>query len=288
MNYYKDFNFKEAGKLIKLALKEDIGKGDVTSDLLISMDSKSKAEILIKEEGIIAGLEIFRLVFKTIDKNIKVVFLKKDGDRVKRNEVIGIVAGNTRRLLSGERVALNLLQRMSGIATFTDIITKRLNNGSIKIIDTRKTTPNLRIFEKLAVKIGGGANHRIGLYDMILIKDNHIEANDGIENTLKILKKKRSNIKIKTEIEVKDLKELAAVVTGGMQLIDRVMLDNFKVSDLRKAIKMNGGLFELEVSGGINESNISQYSKIRGIDFISIGSLTHSVNSMDISLNFIT
>lgn len=288
MNYYKDFNFKEAGKLIKLALKEDIGKGDVTSDLLISKKSGSEAELLVKEEGIIAGLEIFSLVFKIIDKNIKVVFLKKDGDRVKKNEVIGIMSGNTRRLLSGERVALNLLQRMSGIATFADNIIKRLNSRNIKIIDTRKTTPNLRIFEKLAVKIGGGANHRIGLYDMILIKDNHIEANGGIENTLKILKKKKRSIKIKTEIEVKDLNELAEVVTGGKQLIDRVMLDNFKVTDLNKAIKMNGGLFELEVSGGINESNISQYSKIRGIDFISIGSLTHSVNSMDISLNFIT
>ncbi|MBK8552416.1 MAG: carboxylating nicotinate-nucleotide diphosphorylase [Ignavibacteria bacterium] len=288
MNYYKDFNFKEAGKLIKLALKEDIGKGDVTSDLLISKDSGSKAELLVKEKGIISGLEIFRLVFKIIDKNIKVVFSKKDGDRVRKNEVIGVVSGNTRKLLSGERVALNLLQRMCGIATYTDHITKKLNSNSIKIIDTRKTTPNLRIFEKLAVKTGGGANHRIGLYDMILIKDNHIEANGGIENTLKILKKKKSTIKIKTEIEVKDIKELAAVVTGGKQLIDRVMLDNFELSDLKKAIKVNNGLFELEVSGGVNERNIKQYSKISGIDFISIGSLTHSVNSMDISLNFIT
>ncbi len=288
MNYYSNFYFDDAWKLIELALEEDIGKGDITSDLLISKNSESKAELLVKEDGIIAGLEIFRLVFRIIDRKIKTRFSKRDGDKVKSGEVIGIISGKTKDLLAGERVGLNLIQRMSGIATFTDFLIKKLNNPDIRITDTRKTTPNLRIFEKLAVRIGGGENHRFGLYDMVLIKDNHIEANGGIRNTLLILKKKRKRITEKIEIEVKNLKELAVVISEGKGLIDRVMLDNFTLKNVKEAIKLNRGLYELEVSGGVNESNINLYSKIKGVDYISIGSLTHSVNSLDISLNFIT
>lgn len=288
MNYYKDFNFSESDKLIKAALKEDSGKGDITSGMLIPANSVSKAELLVKENGIIAGLEIFRSVFRITDRKTIVKFNKKDGDRVNKGEVIGTVEGNTRKLLLSERVSLNLLQRMSGIATFTDYMTGKLNNKDIKLIDTRKTTPNLRIFEKLAVRIGGGANHRSGLYDMILIKDNHIEANGGIANTLLILSKKKKSIGLKVEIEVKNLNEFCEVLNKGKNLVDRVMLDNFSIKEVKKAIKVNAGMFELEVSGGIDSESIGKYRNIKGIDYISSGALTHSVKSLDISFNFIT
>ncbi len=288
MNYYRNFDFKEAGKLIESALKEDLGKGDITSNLLIPENSKSKAELLIKQDGIIAGIEIFKLVFKIIDKDVSIKFRVKDGERVSEGQVIGILSGNTRNLLLGERTSLNLLQRMSGIATLTNQLIKKLNNKNIKITDTRKTTPNLRMFEKLAVKAGGGENHRSGLNDMVLVKDNHIEANGGLSGTLKILKQKRSRVKEKIEIEVRNLTEMKEVISNGKNIIDRVMLDNFAIPEIKKAVDLNKGMFEIEVSGGINQKNIYKYSKLKGIDFISIGYLTHSVSSLDISLNFFT
>ena len=280
--------YTEAIKLIKLALTEDVGKGDVTSELLIPKKLESKAEVLIKEAGVIAGIEIFNMVFAIIDKSIKTGFVKKDGAFVKKGEVIGYVKGNTRNILKGERVALNLLQRMSGIATQTSNTTKKLNNKCIQIIDTRKTTPNMRVFEKMAVVAGGGANHRYGLYDMILIKDNHIEANNNISNTLDVLKKNKSRINKKVEIEVKNIPELKIVLSKGKGLVDRIMLDNFKISEVKKAVHLNNGIFELEISGGVHENNINKYENIKGIHYISIGAITHSVNSLDIALNFIT
>ncbi len=288
MNLYRHFNFKESDRLIKAALKEDIENGDITSKLLIPVDSVSKAELLVKEDGIIAGLKIFSSVFNLTDKKTKVEFYVKDGMKVRKGNVIGCVRGNTRKLLLSERVALNLLQRMSGIATFTDFMNRKLNNDDIKLTDTRKTTPNLRIFEKLAVMTGGGINHRHGLYDMILIKDNHIEANGGIGNTLDILMKNKGRINVKVEIEVKNINEFSQVLSKGKKIVDRVMLDNFRIKDVSKAIELNNKVFELEVSGGIDQNNIHLYSRIKGIDYISIGALTHSVNSMDISFNFIT
>lgn len=288
MNHYKNFNFKEAEKLISLAIKEDLGKGDVTSDLLIPENHKSKAELLLKENGIIAGLEIFKQVFKIIDNKIDVEFFVSEGESVKKGDLLGIVKGNTRKLLLGERTGLNILQRMSGIATQTDILTKKLNNPSIKIIDTRKTTPNFRLFEKLAVKIGGGENHRIGLYDMILIKDNHIEANGGIAKTIKLLIENKKKLKCKTEIEVKNIMEFKIVLLEGKEVVDRVMLDNFSLNKIKEATDLNKGYFEIELSGGISLNNISSYSKLKGVNFISSGALTHSVNSLDISFNFIT
>lgn len=288
MNYYKNFNFREAERFIRDAIKEDLGKGDVTSRLLIPADSVSKAEILIKENGIISGLRIFKLVFEIIDKKISVKFLKKDGDKVRKGEVVGYVSGNTANMLLGERLALNIVQRMSGIATQISRLTEKLGNPAIKIIDTRKTTPNFRMFEKLAVKTGGGENHRIGLFDMILVKDNHIEANGGIANTLKILKKKKKSIKCKVEIEVKNIDEFKIVTAEGKGIIDRIMLDNFKLSDVEKAVKLNRNKLDIELSGGINEGNISKYRNIKGVRYISSGAVTHSVNSLDISFNFIT
>ncbi|HMQ68536.1 MAG TPA: carboxylating nicotinate-nucleotide diphosphorylase [Ignavibacteria bacterium] len=281
-------DYKQAVKLIKSALAEDIGKGDITSELLIPVKSESNAEVLVKESGIISGIEIFNLVFAIIDKKIKTGFVKKDGASVKKGEVIGYVKGNTRNLLKGERVALNLLQKMSGIATQTANLTKKLNNKSIQIIDTRKTTPNMRIFEKMAVVSGGGANHRMGLYDMILIKDNHIEANKNISNLLDVLKMNKSRIRKKVELEVKDLAEFKIVLDKGKGLVNRIMLDNFKIDDVKKAAALNKGLFELEISGGVDKSNIQNYKNIKGVRYISVGAITHSVDSLDIALNFIT
>lgn len=291
MKFYTEKDLKLCTTLIKQALKEDIGSGDKTSELLIDKNNISEAKILVKHDGVIAGLEMFKLVFKIIDKNIKIKFISSEGDRVKKNEIIGTIKGSTVNVLKGERVALNILQRMSGISTQVNSLRIKLKNNSVKLIDTRKTTPNFRIFEKLAVKIGGGENHRTGLYDMILIKDNHIEAAGGIENVFQILEKKcKKNLKsreLKKEIEVKSLFELMIVCTLGKGIIDRVMLDNFEIKDLKKAITIVKGMFEIEVSGGINSDNINKYSGIKGIDFISIGALTHSVRSLDISLDFL-
>lgn len=286
MNYYNNFDFTEARRLIKMALKEDIGAGDITTDNLIPAKNISAAGILLKEDGIISGLKIFKLVFDSLDKKTKIKFFVKDGDKLKKGTLIGEIKGSTRTLLKGERTALNILQRMSGISTLTNDFIKRLNNPQIKILDTRKTTPNFRLFEKLAVKIGGGTNHRTGLYDMMLIKDNHIEANDGIENTLVLFASVKKNFK--AEIEVKNLFELMIVCTLGKGMVDIIMLDNFKIEDIKEAIKIVKRQFKIEISGGINLENISKYSKIKGIDFISTGAITHSVKSLDISLDFVS
>lgn len=288
MDYYKYFNFWKAEKIIKQAIREDVGTGDVTSDLFIKSDSISTAELLLKEDGIIAGLEVFKFVFKIIDYRIKIKALKTEGTFLKKGTILAKLEGNTRSLLKGERIALNILQRMSGIATSVYEMKKRLNNDSIKILDTRKTTPNFRLFEKLAVKIGGGANHRIGLYDMILIKDNHIEANGGIENVLDKIKKIRKKTELKIEIEVKNLDELNIVLDKGRRLVDIILLDNFSLNDIKKATQLNKNWFKFEISGSVNTKNISKYKNVKGVDYISSGSITHSVKSLDIALNFIT
>jgi nicotinate-nucleotide pyrophosphorylase (carboxylating) len=290
-NYYRNFDFKLADKLIGYALKEDIGKGDITSELLIPGESKSKAEILIKENGVIAGLGIFKRVLKLIDKDIKIKLKLDDGTLVKKGDIAGYVTGRTVSILKGERVALNLLQHMSGIASKTRKFIDLLNNKEIKIIDTRKTTPNLRMFEKLAVLTGGGENHRFGLYDMVLIKDNHIYANGGIRNTIGVLKRNKKRTRragIKIEIEVQNLDELRVILMEGKGVCDIIMLDNFSITNVKKAVKLIDNNFKIEISGGVNERNISSYRKIKGVDYISVGALTHSVKSLDISLDFIS
>lgn len=287
-NFYKGFDFKSADNLIRLAVNEDAGAGDVTSSNLIPKGSRSIAEVLVKEKCTVAGLEIFKRVYKLIDRGVNVKFFIAEGMKINGRQVIGEVMGNTRSMLLGERTALNLLQRMSGIATLTDEFVQKLGNSNIKVIDTRKTTPNMRVFEKLAVRIGGGANHRMGLYDMMLIKDNHIEAAGSVSETLTHLKRIRKKLKVPVEIEVKNLSELSEVAELGGGLVDRVMLDNFPVSDIPEAVRICGGRFEIEVSGGVNLKNISRYRKVRGIDFISVGALTHSAKAVDISLDFIT
>ena len=287
-NLYEYFNWKIADRIILKALKEDVGNGDVTSELLIPEKGNSKAEVLLKEDSVIAGLLIFRRVFEIIDKKIIISLKSHDGVFYKKSKILALMSGNTRNMLKGERVALNILQRLSGIANATYMMKKKLNNKYIKLIDTRKTTPNFRIFEKLAVKAGGGDNHRMGLYDMILIKDNHINANGGIEKTLLKLKKKMNRRKLIAEIEVKSLKEVKIVQRLGKGLIDIIMLDNFEISEIRKAVAMNKSKFLIEISGGISAGNIGKFSGLRGVDLISSGSLTHSVKSTDIALNFIT
>lgn len=284
MNYYKNFDWNEACRLIKMALKEDIGSGDITTDNLIPAKNISSAKILLKEDGIISGLKIFKSVFDSLDKNVKVKFFVKEGVRLKKGTLIGELTGRTRILLKGERTALNILQRMSGISTLTDEFIKRLNNPKIKILDTRKTTPNFRVFEKFAVKIGGGTNHRTGLYDMMLIKDNHIEANGGIEKTLERIVSVKKSFKI--EIEVKSLFELMVVCSLGQGIVDIIMLDNFNIDEVKEAVKIADKKFKIEISGGINLDSISKYSRIKGVDYISAGALTHSVKSLDISLDF--
>ncbi|MCB0722304.1 MAG: carboxylating nicotinate-nucleotide diphosphorylase [Ignavibacteriae bacterium] len=281
-----NFDFKQARKLIKLALKEDIGSGDVTSDNFISKDSVSKADILVKENGVIAGLKIFQMVFNEVDPKVKVRFRVKDGAKVRKGQIIGEVSGKSRSILKAERVGLNLLQRMSGIATQAMRAKEALGDDRIRVVDTRKTTPNLRLLEKLAVRMGGGANHREGLYDMILIKDNHIEASGGLEKTIEKIKKIRKKTELKIEVEVKNLREFKLLTENAKGLVDRVMLDNFSIADVRKAIRGNNAGFEIEISGGVNLKNINKYKGIRGIGLISMGSLTHSVKSMDIALDF--
>jgi nicotinate-nucleotide pyrophosphorylase (carboxylating) len=285
-NYYRYINWTNVDKIIKNAILEDAGNGDVTSELLIDKKEKSSADLLLKEKSVIAGLRIYKRVFELIDPEIKIKLFAHDGALYNKDKILARLKGSTRNILLGERVSLNILQRMSGIANEVSYFVKRLNKSGIKLLDTRKTTPNIRLLEKLAVKIGGGINHRFGLYDMILIKDNHIEANGTIYDTLKLLVKKRRNIKCKVEIEVKNLNELLIVLKFGKGLVDIVMLDNFLVPDIKKAIKLNNKVFKLEISGGINRMNISRYENLKGLDFISSGSVTHSVKSTDISLNF--
>lgn len=286
--FYRNFDFKTAEKLIKQAIKEDVGSGDITSELLIPKDKKSSANLLMKDPGVVAGIEIFKLVHKIVDPKTAVKTACPEGQIIRKCSRIAIIKGNSRSILKAERLSLNIIQRMSGIATAVYAMKRRLNNNSVKIVDTRKTIPNFRLFEKLAVKIGGGDNHRFGLYDMILIKDNHIEANGGIANTLIKLKKVLKSRNIKVEIEVKNLDEFCIVQDLGKGIVDFVMLDNFSINEIESATNLNKKRFKLEVSGGINSKNIGELSGIKGIDVISVGALTHSVKSMDLSLDFIS
>lgn len=270
-------------QLIDLAIREDVGDGDHTSLACIPLNANGKAHLLIKEDGIIAGIELAKLIFNKIDDSLIFTPLLKDGDKIKIDDVAFYVEGNSQSILKAERLVLNFMQRMSGIATKTHHYTQLLQGLSTKILDTRKTTPGNRIIEKWAVQLGGGVNHRMGLYDMIMIKDNHIDYAGGIENAINkvvdylIIKDKT----LKIEIEARDLKELNEILKAGK--VHRIMLDNFSFEDLRTAIKLIDGKYETEASGGINEKTIRTYAEC-GVDFISVGALTHQINSLDLSL----
>lgn len=269
-------------RLIELAFAEDIGDGDHTTLCCIPEDATGSSHLLIKEDGILAGVEVAKNVFAAFDPTLKVEVRIPDGSPVKVGDIAMVVTGKTRSLLQTERLMLNIMQRMSGIATMTRQYVERIKGTHTRILDTRKTTPGLRMLEKQAVKIGGGTNHRIGLFDMILLKDNHIDFAGGIENAIdrchRYLKDKKLDLKI--EIEVRDFGELQRVLDKGG--VDRVMLDNFSVPDTRKAVKLIAGRVETESSGGITFDTIRDYAE-QGVDFISVGALTHSVKGLDMS-----
>ena len=268
--------------LIELAIREDIGDGDHTSLCCIPADERGRMRLLCKQEGIIAGIEIARLVLERLDPTVEFDQRIADGTRVRPGDVAFYVAGSLRSLLQAERILLNIMQRMSGIATMTHKYVEKLEGTHTRVLDTRKTTPGMRMLEKQAVKIGGGCNHRIGLFDMILLKDNHVDFAGGIENAIdrchKYLKEKGLDLKV--EIEVRNFDELSRVLSHGG--VDRIMLDNFTVEDTKKAVDMIGGKYETESSGGITFDTIRQYAEC-GVDFVSVGALTHSVKGLDMS-----
>ena len=273
-------NYQE---LISQAIKEDIADGDHTTLACIPSSAKGKAKLLVKEEGILAGLSIAREVFHQIDPDLKINEFMRDGDEIKVGDIAFEISGNSASILSGERLALNYMQRMSGIATHSKRLTKLVAHTKCKILDSRKTTPNNRIFEKMAVEIGGAYNHRFGLYDMMMIKDNHIDYAGGIAQAIDKCKSylKEKNLELKIEIEARDLQELDEILSS--QQVDRIMLDNFNYKDLRKAVELIGDYSETEASGGITEETIADYAAC-GVDYISVGALTHQINSLDLSL----
>ena len=269
-------------RLIDLAFAEDIGDGDHTTLCCIPEDAMGKSHLLIKEDGILAGVEVAKRVFAKFDSTMQVEVLINDGTPVKKGDIAMVVTAKVRSLLQTERLMLNIMQRMSGIATMTNKYVERLKGTKTHVLDTRKTTPGLRMLEKQAVKIGGGMNHRIGLFDMILLKDNHVDFCGGITNAIarchEYLKEKGLDLKI--EIEVRNFDELAEAMNCGG--INRIMLDNFSVADTKKAVDIVGGKFETESSGGITFDTIRDYAEC-GVDFISVGALTHSVKGLDMS-----
>jgi nicotinate-nucleotide pyrophosphorylase (carboxylating) len=269
-------------RLIDLAFAEDIGDGDHTTLSSIPATAMGKSKLLIKEAGVLAGVEIAKAVFHRFDPDMKVDVFINDGAEVKPGDIAMIVEGKVQSLLQTERLMLNVMQRMSGIATMTRNYVKQLEGTNTRVLDTRKTTPGMRMLEKEAVRIGGGVNHRIGLFDMILLKDNHVDFAGGIDKAItrakEYLKEKGKDLKI--EIEVRNFDELQQVLNRGG--VDRIMLDNFTPADTRKAVEMIGGRYETESSGGITFDTLRVYAET-GVDFISVGALTHSVKGLDMS-----
>jgi nicotinate-nucleotide pyrophosphorylase (carboxylating) len=270
-------------EIIDHALREDIGDGDHTSDACIPENATGKAKLLVKEPGVIAGVNLAQEIFSTFDSNLKVDVLIQDGAEIYVGDVILTVQGSSRSILKTERLVLNFMQRMSGIATKTASMNKLIAGTSAKLLDTRKTTPLLRELEKLAVKIGGGVNHRFGLFDMVMIKDNHIDMAEGIEVAISRTKAHLSSIgkNLKIEIEVRSFQELNEVLRVGG--IHRIMLDNFDPADEKRAVELIGGKYETEASGGITEETIRAHAEA-GVDYISVGALTHNIKSLDLSL----
>ena len=270
-------------EFIRYALEEDLGSGDHTSLSTIPQDKTGAARLLVKQEGILAGVDVARKVFEAVDAGTLFGKVLDDGTKVSPGDIAFRVSGKSVSLLSAERLALNFMQRMSGIATYTHYLTSLLGGLHTRLLDTRKTTPNFRYFEKEAVRIGGGMNHRMGLYDMIMIKDNHVDFAGGIakaiDATTAYLAERRLDLKI--EIEVRNLDELGQVLDKGK--VHRIMFDNFSIPDMREAVKMVAGRYETEASGGITENSLRAVAET-GVDFISVGALTHQVRSLDLSL----
>ena len=271
---------------IDQALKEDIGIGDITTLATIPHDQKGEAKCYVKEECIIAGIELASMICNKVDASLLVDFGVSDGEQIKANSVIGKIHGSVHSILKLERLLLNCMQRMSAIATKTNIFVKQIAPFHVNLLDTRKTTPNFRVCEKWAVKIGGGVNHRIGLYDQILIKDNHIQAAGGIHNAIQscIEYVKLNNLTVPIIVEVKNLTEFN--IAKNFEIIDRILIDNFKPNKIIELLKHNSTNKLIEASGGINQANIIEYAKT-GINYVSLGDLTHHVNAVDISLKIV-
>ncbi len=273
-------------QFIDNALREDIGDGDHTSLACIPASAKGKVQLLIKEDGVLAGVEFASHVFKKLDKNCNIKYFKKDGDAIKAGDIAFIAEGKVLALLQAERLVLNLMQRLSGIATQTRSYVEKLQGLPVKILDTRKTTSGMRLLEKSAVKLGGGENHRIGLYDMILIKDNHIDFSGGIEQAVTRVHEylMKVNKKLKIEIEARNLSDVEKIL--DVEKVDRILLDNFSVEQTLEAVKLINKRIETESSGGITLKNIRSYAEC-GVDYISVGALTHQIRSLDMSLKAI-
>ena len=273
---------KEFKQLIALWFAEDIGDGDHTTLSCIPVTALGKSQLIVKQDGVLAGVDVARKIFHAFDPELQMTVFIEDGTEVKVGDVAFVVEGKIQSLLQTERLMLNIMQRMSGVATRTRQYVKMLEGTKTQVLDTRKTTPGLRLLEKEAVKIGGGVNHRIGLYDMILLKDNHVDFAGGIQKAIKRAQKysKDKNKDLKIEIEVRTFDELAQVMEVGG--IDRIMLDNFTPENTRKAVEIIAGKFETESSGGITFDTLREYAEC-GVDYISVGALTHSVKSLDMS-----
>lgn len=269
--------------LIELAIREDIGDGDHSSLSCIPHDERGRMKLLVKQEGSLAGVEVAQRVFKRLDPDVKFEQLIDDGARIKPGDIAFYVEGRLISLLQAERIVLNIMQRMSGVATQTAVYVKELEGLKTKVLDTRKTTPGMRVLDKMAVKLGGGENHRIGLFDMVILKDNHIDFAGGILKAIprvrEYLKEKGKNIPI--EVEVRSLDDIRDVFAAGG--CDRIMLDNFTPEMTREAVKLIDGRIEIESSGGITLKNLREYAEC-GVDFISVGALTHQIKSLDLSL----
>jgi nicotinate-nucleotide pyrophosphorylase (carboxylating) len=274
---------KAIQEFIRQALAEDIGEGDHSTLATIPVHKISKAKLLIKANGIIAGIEIAEKIFREVDPSLQITFYKKDGESMTTGEIAFEVHGKAQSILSGERLVLNCMQRMSGIATYTNRLCKLIESTSAQLMDTRKTTPNFRLMEKWAVAIGGGRNHRFALYDMIMLKDNHVDVAGGIaqavNSAINYLKEK--NKKLQIEVETRNLKEVQEALTTNA--VDVIMLDNMKLDEMKEAIKLINGKCKTEASGGITESTLRSVAEC-GVDYISMGALTHSAKSLDLSL----
>jgi nicotinate-nucleotide pyrophosphorylase (carboxylating) len=271
--------------LLKLAIAEDLGDGDHTSLACIPAQAQGRMKLLVKEAGVLAGVEAAKRVFAMIDPAVTLTGTLADGTPVKAGDIAFYAEGSVRSMLQAERIVLNIMQRMSGVATQTAVYVKKLDGLKTRVLDTRKTTPGMRLFDKWAVKLGGGENHRAGLFDMILIKDNHIDFSGGIANALNNVQAylNATNRKLPVEIEVRTLNDIHTVLrVGGVQ---RVMLDNFSVADTRKAVELIAGKYETESSGGITLQTIREYAEC-GVDFVSVGALTHQIKSLDLSLKY--
>ena len=278
-------NIDEIKPVVESALREDIGRGDITSDILIPSGAKGKGVIIAKENGVIVGIPVAEMVFRILDSKVEFTEYISDGEKVKKVERIAEVVGEAKAILTGERTALNFLGHLSGIATKTNNFVEKVGHFNVKIMDTRKTVPNLRVLEKYAVRVGGGYNHRMGLYDAVLIKDNHLKLMKGKIGDL--VKKVRSGAppSMKIEVEAKDFSEVEDVLSGKPDII---MLDNMSVSEVKKTVEFvrkSGRSVLLEVSGGITIENVWEYAET-GVDIISVGELTHSVKSLDVSMEF--